>query len=95
MLEPRTLTFIALWYLALSIVTLITMWRDKRAARRGGWRTRESTLHALELLGGWPGSILGQRLLRQKSRKVSYRIVLALIVLAHLAIWGYVLWNAR
>ena len=41
-------------YLLMSLVAFIAYALDKRAARRGEWRTPESTLHALELLCGWP-----------------------------------------
>lgn len=58
-----------------SLLSFVAIWRDKRAAGRGGWRTPESTLHLLELLGGWPGSLAGQRLFRHKTQKLSYRVV--------------------
>ena len=38
-----------------SLCTYILYAMDKSAARRGAWRTRESTLHLLSLAGGWPG----------------------------------------
>ena len=62
-------------------------WHDKRSARRGQWRTPENTLHAVELLGGWPGALLAQRLLRHKTRKVSYQAVFWGIVALHQALW--------
>lgn len=65
-----------LWlYLALSLITLITYLKDKSAARKGGWRTSEGTLHVLALLGGWPGALLAQALFRHKSKKTDFRIV--------------------
>jgi len=48
--------------------------KDKSAAEWGTWRTSESTLHTLSLLGGWPGAALAQSFLRHKSKKVSFRI---------------------
>lgn len=32
-------------------------------------RTQESTLHGLSLLGGWPGALIAQQVLRHKSKK--------------------------
>lgn len=65
---------------ALSAVMLV--W-DKRAAKRGRWRVRERTLHAVEMLGGWPGSWIVRRLIRHKTYKPSYRRVYAMIVSLH------------
>jgi len=58
-------------------------WIDKRKAESGEWRTPENTLHLFELLGGWPGAFLAQRLFRHKTEKVSYQVVFWLIVLAY------------
>ena len=82
-------------YVVMSIVTLIAFGLDKRAARRRGaaWRTPESTLHMLELLGGFPGALLGQRFFRHKSSKVRYRAVLWSIIGLHALAWIW--WLAR
>jgi uncharacterized membrane protein YsdA (DUF1294 family) len=48
---------------------------DKSAAKKGAWRTQESTLHLLALAGGWPGALIAQQTLRHKSKKKSFRIV--------------------
>lgn len=64
-----------LWlYTVASSVAFIAYWIDKQAARKGRWRTRESTLHLLALIGGWPGALLAQRYLRHKSAKFSFRV---------------------
>lgn len=46
-------------YAVLSLVTFCAYWQDKRAAQAGHWRTPESTLHALALLGGLAGCHCG------------------------------------
>ena len=48
---------------------------DKSAATHGAWRTPESTLHLWALVGGWPGALLAQRLIRHKSVKAEFRAV--------------------
>lgn len=80
-------------YLMMSLVTFIAYAVDKRAAVRGAWRTPESTLHTLELLGGWPGAWLAQRLLRHKSVKTSFRIVFFVMVVFNLAALAYVIYG--
>ncbi|MBU1664826.1 MAG: DUF1294 domain-containing protein [Gammaproteobacteria bacterium] len=62
-------------YLVGSLIAYVTYAVDKSAARRGRWRTKESTLHLLSLVGGWPGALVAQYRLRHKSRKLSFRVV--------------------
>ena len=80
---------ILLLYLGASLVTFFMYFWDKSAARTGAWRTQESTLHLLSLLGGWPGALIAQQTLRHKSRKASFRAVFWLTVLVNcgLFIW--------
>lgn len=76
-------------YAFLSVITFLAFGLDKRRARQGGWRTRESTLHGLELLGGFPGALLGQSVFRHKNRKWSFFLVTWVIAAAHVAAWGW------
>ena len=73
-----------------NVITLAAYWNDKRAAANNWQRTRESTLHSLELLGGWPAAWLAQQMLRHKSRKPTFRwtyLVVALVNFAAVAGW--------
>jgi uncharacterized membrane protein YsdA (DUF1294 family) len=79
--------------LALSLLTFVVYWRDKRAAQKGCWRTAEKTLHLLSLLGGWPGACLAQRVFRHKSHKVSFRATYLATVAANGAlVLGWLFW---
>ena len=40
----------------LNLLTYFAYWNDKNAAQANRWRTPESTLHLLALLGGWPAA---------------------------------------
>jgi len=88
----RLVLLIAAAYLVMSVATFAAFAFDKRAARRGRPRTPERVLHTLELLGGWPGALAAQRLLRHKSKKPAYRLVLALIIAAHILAWALLAW---
>ena len=88
MAVPAPAIFVASVYAGMSLVTFVAFAWDKRCAVRAKRRVPERTLHTLELLGGWPGALAGQRWLRHKSEKLSYRIVLWAIVALHLAGWG-------
>jgi len=83
------------FYLAASIVTFIFYALDKAAAQSHRARTPERTLHMLSLLGGWPGALLAQKLLRHKSGKLSFQawfwltVVLHCVVAAWLAAFAF------
>lgn len=83
-----------LWLLVavagLNLVTFFAYVLDKSAAQRGAWRTRESHLHLLALLGGWPAAWWAQQWLRHKSRKQDFRAVYwgtVAVNCAALAVW--------
>ena len=59
-------------YVGLSVASLLLYWQDKRASVSGGWRVRESDLHLLGLLGGWPGAVVAQNIFRHKTKKASF-----------------------
>lgn len=61
-------------YVVMSAVTFLAYAADKSAAQAGRFRTQESALHLLEIVGGWPGALIAQRLLRHKTRKQSFQI---------------------
>ena len=76
--------------ISINVVTLALFGYDKRQAVAGLARVPEAALHAAALLGGSPGAILAQGLFRHKTRKRSFRMALAAIVLLQVAmIYGY------
>jgi uncharacterized membrane protein YsdA (DUF1294 family)/cold shock CspA family protein len=72
------------YFVVIGVVTFLFYSSDKAAARRGGWRTAESTLHLLSLAGGWPGACLAQRTARHKTSKQSFQVVFVMTVFANL-----------
>lgn len=69
---PRLIFWV---YLFASLLAFLMYAKDKSAAKKGSWRTPESTLHLLSLLCGWPGALIAQQTLRHKSKKPSFRFV--------------------
>lgn len=59
---------------------------DKAAARRGGQRTPESTLHLIDLVGGWPGALVAQRRYRHKSTKAAFQSTFWLTVAVNVTV---------
>ncbi len=70
-------------YAIMSVIAFLMYAKDKNAAEWGKWRTAESTLHTLSLLGGWPGAKIAQSFLRHKSKKISFRITYWVTVVAN------------
>ena len=82
-LTARIPHFIFAFYLAASLLALVMYALDKSAARKGAWRTQESTLHLLSLAGGWPGALVAQQQLRHKTRKQPFRSIFWLTVIVN------------
>lgn len=78
-------------YLGASVMAFIAYAVDKSAARKNQWRTKESTLHALALIGGWPGALVAQQIVRHKSKKGSFRMVFWLTVVVNCGVLGWML----
>ena len=80
--------FVPVLYVSASIVTFAAYAVDKSAATSGGWRIAEPSLLALGLIGGWPGGLLAQELLRHKTRKMSFRAVFWVTVMANIIVFA-------
>jgi uncharacterized membrane protein YsdA (DUF1294 family) len=83
---------VAVVYVAASVAAAIAYGMDKSAARSGAWRTPESTLHALAVIGGWPGALVAQRVFGHKTRKVSFRVAFWATVAANCGALAWVWW---
>jgi uncharacterized membrane protein YsdA (DUF1294 family) len=89
------LTRIYFWgTLAMSAICLIAYGIDKRRANLQKRRISERNLHLLEILGGWPGAVLGQQMFRHKTVKMSFRLVLWGIILLHVGLSAYFVFDA-
>ena len=65
---------ILIYLLVINLITFLAMYIDKRRAKWGKWRIKESTLFTLVLLGGGIGGIVGMRVLRHKTKKTRFVI---------------------
>jgi uncharacterized membrane protein YsdA (DUF1294 family) len=80
-------------YGLLSVVTFTLYGRDKAAARQGRWRTAESTLHLLGLVGGWPGALAAQRFFRHKTKKPWFQAIFWCAVIINCAALWWLLYG--
>jgi uncharacterized membrane protein YsdA (DUF1294 family) len=86
---------VAIGYGALSCIAFMLYRHDKNAAQAGRMRTRERTLHLIDLFGGWPGGLLAQDRLRHKTRKAKFQLVFWATVAINCALFGWLLSAGR
>lgn len=75
----------------INLTAVIVTVRDKNAARRGNWRTKERTLMLIAALGGAPAMYLTMIAIRHKTRKPLFMVGIPLIFLTELLILFLVL----
>ena len=81
---------VAVYYGAVSLITLVMYAWDKRASKRAGaQRVRERTLHLMALGGGFLGALIGQFWLRHKTKHASFIVVTVLALAAHAGAWAW------
>lgn len=76
------------WLILVNLLTYFVFWLDKRRAKAGHPRIRERELLLWALAGGTPGAILAVRRHHHKTRKLSFKLGLAGVLAAQIAlIW--------
>ena len=78
--------WIAAVYAVMSLIAFALYAADKRAAQAGAWRTPEATLQFVALLGGWPGALIAQQVLRHKTRKREFLAVFWVAVVVNVSV---------
>ena len=69
-----------------NLVAFTAMGIDKRRARRGGGRLSERTLLWLAVPLASPGTWLGSRVFRHKTKKLGFRLWLSAVTLLNVAV---------
>ncbi len=64
----------------ISFISYFLCYHDKKKATKNNWRIPENSLHLFELLGGWPGSFIAQKIFRHKTNKWQYQLKFWLII---------------
>ena len=84
---------LAVWLIAINLVTFAVYGADKRRARRGAWRVPEKTLFLLPLLGGSVGALLGMRVFHHKTKHWYFVWGVPAILLAQMALAVWLLYR--
>ena len=72
----------------MNLFAFLSMWSDKRRARRGKWRIPERTLFLLSFLGGSVGALAGMYAFRHKTKHGKFVVGMPAILLIHLLLAG-------
>ena len=72
----------------MNLFAFLSMWSDKRRARRGKWRIPERTLFLLSFLGGSVGALAGMYAFRHKTTHGKFVVGMPAILLIHLLLAG-------
>lgn len=87
-------TFAVGVYAGMSLLAFGMYASDKAAAQNGRWRTKESSLHLVDALGGWPGGLVAQDVFRHKSKKGAFQATFWVTVAINLVGMGWLLHDA-
>lgn len=72
---------ILIYIIIINLIAFLAMYIDKKRAKWGKWRIKESTLFILVLLGGGIGGIAGMKTFRHKTKKMRFVIGFPLILI--------------
>ena len=78
--------FLYTYLIIINLIAVIVTIHDKRAAVKGTWRVKENTLLLISALGGSPAMYLTMLLIRHKTRKPKFMVVIPMILIAELII---------
>lgn len=91
-MDRAALILAVAYYALVSAVAAGAFAWDKHAAVAGRRRVPERRLHALSLIGGWPGAFAAMRVFRHKRRKPRFVALTWLAAAAHAVAWAGILW---
>ncbi|MDQ0091482.1 uncharacterized membrane protein YsdA (DUF1294 family) [Paenibacillus anaericanus] len=84
-------TGLLIWFIFINGVAYLVMSDDKRRAQRRRERVPERTLFLLATIGGALGVLMAMNLKRHKTKHVSFRVGVPLLLLLNAVLYGYFL----
>ncbi|AIQ21968.1 DUF1294 domain-containing protein [Paenibacillus sp. FSL E2-8871] len=82
---------IMLWFVVINIIGYVVMSEDKNKARKRRERVPEKTLFLLAAMGGALGVLIAMYRKRHKTRHMSFRIGIPLLLLLNIFLYSYFL----
>ncbi len=72
---------ILIYFLLISVVSIVVTVHDKNAAKKSKWRVKESTLLFLGFIGGAVFMLLTMLVIRHKTKKAKFMVPLPLFAI--------------
>lgn len=82
---------IIIYIVAINLITFLAMLLDKKKAKKGSWRIKESTLLTMGLIGGSIGGIAGMYTFRHKTQKPKFVILFPTMLILQIIIAIYLI----
>ena len=70
----------------MSLIAFFAYGLDKRKAKKGAWRTKESVLLGLGFFGGAIGALLGMNAYRHKTKHWYFRVLVPIFTIINIAL---------
>ncbi|WP_397334177.1 DUF1294 domain-containing protein [Paenibacillus macerans] len=87
----HTRTVLLFWFLFINVVAYLVMSDDKKRAKQRRERIPEKTLFLLAAIGGALGVLLAMNTKRHKTKHLSFRLGIPLLLLLNAVLFGYFL----
>ena len=82
---------IIIYIIAINLITFLAMLIDKRKAKKGSWRIKESTLLTMGLIGGSIGGIAGMYIFRHKTQKPRFILLFPTMLVLQIIVGVYLI----
>jgi len=86
------LQYIWIYFAVISLLAVILTMRDKSAAKKRQWRTRESTLLIVAALGGSAAMLLTMLAIRHKTKHAKFMVGIPVIIAVQIVAVVAFLW---
>lgn len=90
MLENISIQTFLYAYLFSSVITAILFVIDKSLATSGSRRISEKNLILASFFCGWPGGLFAMKLVRHKTKKVEFQVMMGLAILANIIVVAWI-----
>ena len=88
--------YIWLYFAVISLLAVILTMRDKSAAKKRRWRTRESTLLIVAALGGSAAMLLTMLAIRHKTKHAKFMVGIPVIIAVQMvAVVAFLWWRSQ